>query len=121
MFLLDRLAEDRINRARDRGELDNLSGAGQPLELDDDSMVPPELRTAWRLLKNAGYVPPEVERLRDIRDAEALLRAARGAEERAAAGARLRVLLNRIGDRRSTNLTLQEAYYQRLCERLDRD
>lgn len=118
MQLLDRLAEDRIERAMARGELDDLPMAGRPFELDDDRMVPPSLRPAYRLLKNAGYLPEELETRREIRDAEELLRIARTDEERANAGARLRTLLSRLDGKRGTTLTLQEEYYQRICERL---
>lgn len=61
MWLLDQWAERHILDAQAKGELDNLPGQGQPLELDDDSAVPPELRTGFRLLKNAGYLPAELE------------------------------------------------------------
>ena len=60
MWLLDELAERHIAAARDRGELDNLPGAGRPLALEDDSMVPEELRAAYRLMKNAGLIPQEL-------------------------------------------------------------
>lgn len=60
------LIERRIDEARRRGAFDDLPGSGRPLELDDDRLVPEELRVAWRILKNAGFVPPEVEALRDI-------------------------------------------------------
>jgi hypothetical protein len=60
------LIERRIDEARRRGAFDDLPGSGRPLELDDDRLVPGELRVAWRILKNAGFVPPEVEALRDI-------------------------------------------------------
>lgn len=74
MFLLDRIAETRIAAAQQRGEFDGLPGAGKRLVFDDDAFVPPELRAAYRALKNAGYVPPEVECRRQIADLEALLR-----------------------------------------------
>lgn len=64
------LAERRIEEAITRGELDDLPGAGRPLELDDDRLVPEELRVAYRILKNAGYVPPEVETLSEIGELE---------------------------------------------------
>lgn len=60
------LIERRIDEARRRGAFDDLPGSGRPLELDDDRLVPGELRVAWRILKNAGFLPPEVEALRDI-------------------------------------------------------
>jgi hypothetical protein len=58
--MLDFIAERVIQEAIARGELDDLPGAGRPLELDDDALVPEELRLAYRILKNAGYVPEEV-------------------------------------------------------------
>jgi len=61
--MLDFLAEQRIAEAVSRGELDDLPGAGRPLDLDDDTLVPEELRVAHRILKNAGVAPPEVKRL----------------------------------------------------------
>ena len=67
------LAERRIEEAIARGELDDLPGAGRPLALDDDAFVPEELRVAYRILKNAGYVPPEVQTLNEISELERYL------------------------------------------------
>ncbi len=53
MWLLDQWAERHIAEAQAKGEFDNLAGSGEPLILDDDSHVPPELRAGYRLLKNA--------------------------------------------------------------------
>ena len=39
VFILDAIAEERIARARDAGEFDDLPGAGRPLELDDDALA----------------------------------------------------------------------------------
>jgi len=61
MWLLDQWAERHILDAQKKGEFDNLPGSGEPLSLDDDSHVPPELRAGYRLLKNAGCLPPELE------------------------------------------------------------
>lgn len=121
MWLLDRLAEERIEQALARGDLDDLPNQGRPLALDDDSMVPPALRAGYRLLKNAGYLPEEVALRRRIHDAEELLRLARTEEERATAGARLRLLLSRLGDRRACSLLIQEAYFERIRGRVQRD
>ncbi|SEL89667.1 protein of unknown function [Kosakonia sacchari] len=65
MWLLDQWAERHILDAQNKGEFDNLPGRGEPLTLDDDSHVPPELRTGYRLLKNAGCLPPELEYRRE--------------------------------------------------------
>ena len=70
--MLDLLAERRIAEAISRGELDDLPGQGRPLELDDDALVPEDLRLAYRILKNAGFVPPEVQALNEIAELERL-------------------------------------------------
>lgn len=61
MWLIDQMAERHIQEAMEKGELSGLPGEGKPLVLDDDSQVPAELRASFRLLKNAGYLPPELE------------------------------------------------------------
>jgi hypothetical protein len=70
--MLEFIAEQKIAEAIARGELDALPGAGRPLELEDDAHIPEELRLAYRILKNAGYVPPEVETLNQIAQLERL-------------------------------------------------
>jgi len=42
MLTLDLLAEQRTREAQERGEFDDLPGAGAPLALDDDALVPEE-------------------------------------------------------------------------------
>ncbi|CFR20309.1 DUF1992 domain-containing protein [Yersinia kristensenii] len=61
MGLIDEWAERHIIDAQEKGELDNLPGSGKPLILDDDLLVPLDLRVGYRLLKNAGYLPPELQ------------------------------------------------------------
>ena len=93
-FGLDALVERRIQSAIARGDFDNLPGAGRPLALDDDPLVPEELRVAHRLLKNAGYVPPELERIAQVNQLlGAVSRAELAAGERSAGARRLRALL----------------------------
>lgn len=62
-----------MSAAIERGELDDLQGQGKPLVLDDDSAIPEELRAGYRILKNAGYLPAELERRQEIRRIEVLL------------------------------------------------
>ncbi|WP_436859675.1 DUF1992 domain-containing protein [Citrobacter tructae] len=65
MWLLDQWAERHIMDAQTKGEFDNLPGRGEPLVLDDDSHIPAELRAGYRLLKNAGCLPPELEQRKE--------------------------------------------------------
>lgn len=73
---LNSLVESRIEEATASGDFDNLPGTGKPLDLDTDPLVPEELRAAYRVLKNAGFVPPEVTQLREAADLRAALVAA---------------------------------------------
>ncbi|EJD6402073.1 DUF1992 domain-containing protein, partial [Providencia rettgeri] len=61
MSVIDLWAERHIQEALNKGELSSLKGEGQPLQLEDDSLVPPELKAGYRLLKNSGYLPPELQ------------------------------------------------------------
>lgn len=73
LTLLDALAEARIEEAIAQGQLDDLPGRGRPHVLDDDRMVPEGLRAAYRLLRHAGFVPPELEARRERAGLAALL------------------------------------------------
>ena len=69
-----RLAEERIKEAQRAGAFDNLPGKGKPLELEDLSWVPDDLRIGYLILKNAHVLPPEVELLKDVHILEDLLK-----------------------------------------------
>ena len=71
----DIIAERRATEAAIRGELSNLPGAGAPLDLSEDLLVPPEVRAMARTLKHAGYSPPEIAWLKAIATAEKALAA----------------------------------------------
>jgi hypothetical protein len=45
---------------------ENLPGKGKPLDLDEYFRWPEDWRLAYSLLKNAGFVPEEVEQLCEI-------------------------------------------------------
>lgn len=122
MRFLELLAEETIQRAIARGDFDNLSGRGKPIpeEVGMD-LVAPELRTAYRILKNAGCVPEEVRLRREIGDVAELLRmAARDSAAEASARARLQHLLRSLGESRSGHLMTAERYIARITELLSR-
>lgn len=111
MLALDLLAEKKIAEAIERGELDDLPGAGRPLDLDDDALVPEDLRLAYRILKNAGYVPAEVDELNQIAQLERLVvQREAPAEERSRAGRKLALLRARV----------EPGYYAKALRRLAR-
>src|SRR5436190_12042329 len=71
---MHRIAEQRILEAQREGVFDNLPGKGKPLELEDLSWVPEDLRIGYHVLKNAHVLPPEAELLKDIHILEDLLK-----------------------------------------------
>jgi len=66
MDFFARIAEDRIKEAITRGEFDDLPGKGKPLELEDMSSIPEELRAGYKILKNAGMIPVEMQLSKDM-------------------------------------------------------
>ena len=105
------IAERKIAEALARGELANLPGEGRPLALEDDALVPEDLRAAYRVLKNAGFVPPEVEALTEIAQLEALVsREGQDAAARSRAERKLALLRTRVESR----------YYEKAVAKLAR-
>jgi hypothetical protein len=116
---LNELVEQRILEAMRKGEFDRLPGEGRPLELEDDALVPEDLRVAHRILKNAGFLPPEVQALRDVRDliAQAITEASAVPAERRAS--RRLLALTLALERQGLTLTTPAAlgYHQVLVDR----
>jgi hypothetical protein len=77
--------EQAITEAMARGDFDNLPGKGKPLDLDAYFAAPEDLRMALAVLKNAGYLPGEVQLLKEIGELREKLAACTDQDE----GARL--------------------------------
>ena len=69
----EKIVEERIRKAQNKGEFENLVGSGKPLKFNSDLFVPEELRMAYKILKNADCVPPEIELKKEIKQTEDLL------------------------------------------------
>jgi len=116
-FGMDKLIEERIRKAQAEGAFDHLPGQGQPLKLDDDLLIPEELRLVCRVLKNAGYVPPEVEELRQLHQLEAVIASdALEEAERLAARKRMEFLLIKL--EQSGMARVAQAAWDRYSEKL---
>ena len=73
MDALQFIAERRIEEAVRDGVFSDLPGAGKPLDFEE-SFVPEDLRLAYRVLKNAGFAPPEIELKKEIFNLSTLLK-----------------------------------------------
>lgn len=90
MEFISRLAEEKIREAIDKGEFDNLPGKGKPLNLEDLSRVPEDLRACYILLKNAGVLPEEMDHKKELINLQSLIDCCKDPEEKA----RLKKMLN---------------------------
>ncbi|HEY3167814.1 MAG TPA: DnaJ family domain-containing protein [Candidatus Binatia bacterium] len=114
--LFQRIAEQRILEAQRKGEFDNLPGKGKPLELEDLSWVPEELRIGYHVLKNAHVLPPEAELLKDIHTLDDLLKHVEDEAERRALAKSIQWKMIRLDmlKRRSMDLNSVRAYSRKL-------
>jgi len=114
------IAERRIVEAMDRGEFDNLEGAGGKLVFEDDSMVPEDVRMAYKVMKNAGYLPPEILEEKEILSAADLLANAPDEHERYQRMRTLQCVIMRVNQRRNRPLFLEKdaLYYEKVVTRV---
>jgi len=113
---LHRIAEQRILEAQREGAFDNLPGKGKPLEIEDLSWVPEDLRIGYHVLKNAHVLPPEVELLKDIHTLEDLIKHVEEEDERRALAKSLQWKMIRLDllKRRSLDLGSVRGYGRKL-------
>jgi len=119
MICFQKIAERRILEAIGEGALDDLPGAGQPLELEDDSHVPEDLRVAYKILKNAGFVPKEVALQKEIIQAEDLLAGMEDTKAKYRQLKRLNFLVMKLNTLRNTHTGMEKSqrYEKKLAER----
>ena len=114
------IVEQRIKQAQKNGELDNLPGQGKPLPREDIDFSN-EFRLAHKILKNAGFLPPEVELRKDISAMEQLLDAVEpGSAEQERIRKKLNLLMTRMGMMHNTRRTISipEQYRNSLINRI---
>lgn len=66
MDKFESLVDKLIRESIERGEFEDLSGKGEPVDLRENPFEDPDVRTAHRLLRNAGFAPAWVEERKDI-------------------------------------------------------
>ena len=115
----NKIVEKRIQTAQKKGEFENLSGAGKPLDLKDDRNVPEELRLAYKILKNADCIPPEIELKKEIRQTEELLSGMPATSEKYRLLKRLNFLIMKLNTVRNSSIMfeLPQQYEENLVDR----
>jgi hypothetical protein len=121
MYALEKIAEERIAEAMERGEFDSLEGKGRPLPSEGASIkLAPELRIAYKILKNANILPTEIETLKEIERLEQLLPAIDDENERYQYVRRMNALVGNFNSMRNAPISLEKKQYyvQKIGERL---
>ncbi|MEJ2135584.1 MAG: DUF1992 domain-containing protein [Desulfofustis sp.] len=119
---LQQIAEQRIAKAIEEGSLKIDGWKNRPLPLDDDSFVPDDLKMAYKILKNSGYVPPEVETRKEIQKLEDLIVKTEDSHQRVKQMKKLDLLMRKIDAQRSRPASIEhdDVYFRKIVERIDR-
>ncbi|OCA83105.1 hypothetical protein A8F94_18420 [Bacillus sp. FJAT-27225] len=117
------ISEDRIKKAYENGEFENLPGFGKPLPKDDLVGVPEDLRMAYRIMKNAGYTEEETGLRREMSTIEGLIAHCTDDGERASLQKKLNqkmLRLNSLVSKRggSTNSSKFKNYTEKVLKKL---
>lgn len=118
MDILSLIAEKRIAEAIERGEFKNLPGTGKPLVLENDSTIPDYLRMAYKVLSNAGFLPPELEERKEVSLIIDLLQDCEDEQLKYRQMEKLKLLMIKINSRRSRPIHIADAYYRQIVERI---
>jgi hypothetical protein len=121
MEFFTRIAENRILEAIEAGEFDNLKGKGKPLNLEDDAHVPLELRMAYKILKNADCLPPELELRKEVVQLQDLVASLPDEAEKLKQMRRLNFLVMKLSLIRpvSAQVLEHDFYTPKILERLE--
>ncbi|MBT8351239.1 MAG: DUF1992 domain-containing protein [Deltaproteobacteria bacterium] len=117
----DKIVEERIKIAQRKGDFQDLPGSGQPLNLDDDNFVAEDLRLAYKILKNADFVPAEIEIKKEIQKTEHLLEGMKDEAEKYRILKKLNFLIMKFNclRRASANFDVPQRYVENIVERVE--
>ena len=102
-----KIIEERIRQAQEKGVFENLEGAGRPLKLEEDSHIAEDLRLAYKILKNANCLPPEIELKKEIQHTEELLSGMKDTAQKHRTLKKLNFLIMKLNASRDTSIELE--------------
>lgn len=117
---LQLIAERRIAEALREGKFNSDKWKGKPLPMEDNSFVPDDLRMAYKVLKNAGFLPPEIETKKEINKLEELIAKTDDEHTRLKQLNKLNFLILKLNSMRKTaiNLEKREEYHHKVVEKI---
>lgn len=119
----EKIVEERIRQAQRNGDFENLEGTGKPLNHDMFNRVSEDLRLAYKILKNADCLPPEIELKQEIKRTETLLAGISDTGQRYRILKKLNFLIMKFNSIRkaSVGLEIPQQYEHALVERMSKD
>ena len=117
----ERIVEERIQKAQREGKFENLPGSGKPLEGKNNHSISEELRLAYKILKNADCIPPEIELKKEIKKTEDLLAGMKETSKKYQTLKKLNFLIMKLNTMRSTAIEreMPQQYVEKLAERIE--
>ena len=117
----NKIVEERIKAAQRKGDFDNLEGSGQPLNLNELNGVPEDLRLAYKMLKNADLLPPEIALKKEIRQTEDLLQDITDVAEKHRTLKKLNFLILKLNSCRNASIEFEipQHYTDKITHRLE--
>ena len=118
----EKIVEERIRKAQKQGEFENLIGSGKPLKFNSDLFVPEELRLAYKILKNADCLPPELELKKEIKQTEDLLAGMQETTEKYRILKKLNFLIMKLNTIRDTSIMFEmpQHYMEKLVGNIEK-
>lgn len=115
----EKIVEARIKTAQKKGVFENLEGSGKPLAIEDDRQVAEDLRLAYKILKNADFLPPQVEIRKKIEQTEQLLAGMKDTAEKYQTLKKLNLLIMKLNllHRSAIDLDMPQQYGDKLVNR----
>ncbi len=116
-----KVVEERIRSAQQKGEFNNLAGAGKPLKLEEDRHISEELRLSHKILKNADCLPPDIELKKQIERTEDLLRGMEETAEKYRTIKKLNFMIMKLNAMRNVSIDFEvpQQYSERLIRHLE--
>lgn len=118
--IFDKIADQKIREAMEQGEFDDLPGKGEPLCLENDSHLPPDIRMVHKILKNSDCLPPELELRKEIVTIEEMLDGVRDEKEKYRQIKKLNYLIMKLNMSRQTSLGMEknQHYFDRIVDKM---
>jgi hypothetical protein len=117
----ERIIEERIREAQKTGKFDNLPGKGKPFDFSNEPDLPAELRLAYKILKNADCLPPEIELKKEIQSMKELLAGETDLSRKYKLLKKINFMTLKLNAMRNTavGFEMPQYYLDKLAEKLD--